>query len=92
MGVRINYGEFDGDGFFGFADVPNAKGFGDLSGTYGYGLGYGLKYGDSDFGLGIPVWSETFDGDEEYDGDTVFSSTPTYPNDGPVGGVFATLY
>ncbi|MNQ58990.1 hypothetical protein D3C85_732100 [compost metagenome] len=92
VGVRINYGEFDGEGFFGFSDVPNAKGFGDLTGTYGYGLGYGLKYGDSDFGLGIPTWSDTFDGSEEYDGDTVFSSTPTYPNDGPVGGVFATLY
>jgi hypothetical protein len=52
VGVRINYGEFDGvNGYFGFQGAPNAKGFGELSGTYGYGLGYGLEYGDSDFTL-----------------------------------------
>ena len=49
VGVRINYGEFDGDSYFGFQGAPGAKGFGEFTGTYGYGLGYGLEYGDSDF-------------------------------------------
>ena len=49
VGVRINYGEFDGGNYFGFQGAPGAKGFGEFTGTYGYGLGYGLEYGDSDF-------------------------------------------
>lgn len=49
VGVRINFGEYDGDNFFGFDGVPGAKGFGEFTGTYGYGLGYGLHYGDSDY-------------------------------------------
>lgn len=49
VGVRINYGEYDGNNFFGFEGVPGAKGFGQGVGTYGYGLGYGLNYGQSDF-------------------------------------------
>ena len=32
LGVRVNYGEYDSEGFFAFAGVPNAKGFG----TYEY--------------------------------------------------------
>lgn len=51
VGVRINYGEFDGTSYFGFQGAPGAKGFGEFTGTYGYGLGYGLEYGDSDFVL-----------------------------------------
>lgn len=51
VGVRINYGEFDGNSYFGFQGAPGAKGFGEFTGTYGYGLGYGLGYGDSDFVL-----------------------------------------
>jgi len=51
VGVRINYGEFDGGNYFGFQGAPGAKGFGEFTGTYGYGLGYGLEYGDSDFEL-----------------------------------------
>ena len=51
VGVRINYGEFEGGNYFGFQGAPGAKGFGEFTGTYGYGLGYGLKYGDSDFEL-----------------------------------------
>ncbi|QDP50313.1 MAG: hypothetical protein Tp178MES00d2C33159851_103 [Prokaryotic dsDNA virus sp.] len=51
VGVRINYGEFDGDSYFGFQGAPGAKGFGEFTGTYGYGLGWGLEYGDSDFVL-----------------------------------------
>lgn len=49
IGVRINFGEFIQNKYFGFADSPGAKGFGDLSGNYGYGLGYGLNYGQSDY-------------------------------------------
>lgn len=51
VGVRINYGEFDGESYFGFQGAPGAKGFGEFTGTYGYGLGYGLEYGNSDFEL-----------------------------------------
>lgn len=51
VGVRINYGEFDGNNYFGFQGAPGAKGFGEFTGTYGYGLGWGLEYGDSDFVL-----------------------------------------
>ena len=51
VGVRINYGEFDGNSYFGFQGAPGAKGFGEFTGTYGYGLGWGLEYGDSDFVL-----------------------------------------
>lgn len=49
VGVRINFGEYIPSGYFGFQDSPGALGFGDISGTYGYGLGYGLNYGQSDY-------------------------------------------
>jgi hypothetical protein len=49
VGVRINFGEYIPNAYFGFADSPGALGFGDISGTYGYGLGYGLNYGQSDY-------------------------------------------
>lgn len=49
VGVRVNYGEFLENNFFGFEGVPGAEGFGEFTGTYGYGLGYGIGYGDSDF-------------------------------------------
>lgn len=49
VGVRINFGEYIPNNYFGFADSPGALGFGDISGTYGYGLGYGLNYGQSDY-------------------------------------------
>lgn len=52
VGVRVNFGYFLADNYFGFQGAPGAKGFGDLTGTYGYGLGYGLEYGDSDFAIG----------------------------------------
>lgn len=48
-GVRINFGEFLAENYFGFEGAPGARGFGDYDGTYGYGAGYGLAYGDSDF-------------------------------------------
>jgi len=49
IGVRINFGEFMQNKYFGFADSPGAKGFGEFSSTYGYGLAYGQNYGQSDY-------------------------------------------
>lgn len=49
VGVRINYGEYIPNGYFGFQGAPGAKGFGELSGDYGYGLGWGLNYGESNY-------------------------------------------
>ena len=50
IGVRVNYGTYISGNAFAFQGVIGAKGYGDLnSGTYGYGAGYGLSYGDSDF-------------------------------------------
>lgn len=92
VGVKINFGTFIAGDYFGFEGAPGAQGFGDLTGTYGYGLGYGLSYGDSNFGLGTPTWEPSFDGEEEYDGEITFDSAPTYPDPtGAVGGYFASL-
>ena len=49
VGVRINFGYFDTNNYFGFQGVPGALGFGEFTGTFGWGLGYGEGYGDSDF-------------------------------------------
>lgn len=49
IGVRVNFGWFMSENYFGFQGAPGAKGFGEFSGTFGYGLGYGLGYGSSDF-------------------------------------------
>lgn len=46
VGVRINYGQFREDDYFGFQGTPGVKGFGSVSGiTTGYGLAYGKSYG-----------------------------------------------
>lgn len=89
VGVRINYGEFDSANYFGFQGAPGAKGFGDLTGSYGYGLGYGVKYGDSDFDLTKKVYENTMDGSVVYDGSGVYDSAVTEVIE---GGLFATLY
>lgn len=49
VGVRINFGWFLAENYFGFQGAPGALGFGEFVGTFGYGLGYGVGYGDSDF-------------------------------------------
>jgi len=49
VGVKINFGWFLTDSYFGFQGAPGALGFGEFVGTFGYGLGYGVGYGDSDF-------------------------------------------
>lgn len=49
VGVRINFGYFQANNYFGFQGVPGAKGFSEFTGTFGWGLGYGIGYGDSDF-------------------------------------------
>lgn len=66
VGVRINFGTFLSGDYFGFEGAPGAKGFGDLSGTFGYGLGYGLGYGDSDYKFGTPVYDPDYGGDSSY--------------------------
>lgn len=92
VGVRINFGYFEANNYFGFQGVPGAKGFGNLSGTFGYGLGYGLGYGDSNFGLGEPEWSLIYNSEEEYDGEVTHDSVASYPNPGLGGGYFAELF
>lgn len=49
VGVRINFGQFLVNNYFGFQGTPGAKGYGDFTGIYGYGIGYGMEYGNSDF-------------------------------------------
>ena len=51
VGVRINFGWFEANNYFGFQGALGAKGFGEFTGTFGWGLGYGVGYGDSDFSL-----------------------------------------
>jgi len=51
IGVRINFGWFELDNYFGFQGAPNAKGYGDLSTVAiegGYGSSYGISYGGPD--------------------------------------------
>lgn len=49
VGVRVEFVEFDGTNFFAFVGVPNARGFGEFTGTKAYGIGYGESYGVSDY-------------------------------------------
>lgn len=61
VGVRINFGWFLTDSYFGFQGAPGALGFGEFTGTFGWGLGYGLGYGDSDFSnAGGGQWASLF--------------------------------
>lgn len=85
VGVRINFGYFDTNNYFGFQGVPNAKGFGDISKTVGYGRVYGLKWGGVDT---IP--QAEHDGSVDYDGD-VFYSPVSGGTTTTQGGYFATL-
>lgn len=51
IGVRINFGEFDINNYFGFQGAPGAKGYGDLTTVAtegGYGDSYGMLYGGPD--------------------------------------------
>lgn len=90
-GVKMNFGEFRAGQAFGFQGVPGAKGFADAVGLYGYGLGYGLNYGESDFGLGERVYETTFDGSRDFDGSWTYTSDYTYAG-AEEAGYFATLY
>lgn len=51
IGVRINFGQFDINNYFGFQGAPGAKGYGDLTSIAtigGYGSTYGIAYGGPD--------------------------------------------
>tara|TARA_R110000744_G_C19371770_1_gene563171 strand:+ start:40440 stop:41243 length:804 start_codon:yes stop_codon:yes gene_type:complete len=46
VGVKLDFGQFDADNYFGFQGAPGARGFGDLPNQVGgYGYSYGLSYG-----------------------------------------------
>lgn len=46
LGVSLEFGQFDGQNFFGFVGVQGAKGFGSLNRLAGgYGFNYGQSYG-----------------------------------------------
>jgi len=49
VGVKINFGWFLAENYFGFQGATGAKGFGEFTGTFGWGLGWGVGYGASDF-------------------------------------------
>lgn len=87
-GVRINYGQFDPDNYFGFIGAPGAKGFGDnpyTQGNFGYGDAYGQSYGSA----GTFIQSLFYDGTATYNGEFIHSGTD---EPAEVGGIFATLY
>lgn len=56
LGVKANYGNFDYNSFFAFKDVPNAKGFGNITANYydgSYTFDGSIKYlGDLEEGVG----------------------------------------
>lgn len=92
VGVRINFGSYQQNNYFGFQGAPGVKGFGDISSTYSFGQMWGTHWGDSDFGLGVPVWEPSHDGEFTHDGTHVHNSTASYPNPGGIdGGYFASL-
>lgn len=91
VGVRINYGQFRQNDYFGFQGTPGVKGFGGISDTVtGYGLSYGFSYGEGGFSQNIEcINSLVLDGRVRLDGST-------YLNGGRVcfsanGGYFAEL-
>lgn len=48
VGVKINYGQFRQNNYFGFQGTPGVRGFGSVSGFMtGYGLSYGRAYGQA---------------------------------------------
>ena len=62
VGVRINFGYFETDNYFGFQGAPGAKGYGDLveDDSTGYGLDYGLYYGGNRFLVGGGIYATLF--------------------------------
>lgn len=50
IGVGINFGYFQEEAFFAFQGVPNAKGFGDLNESYGWGNNWSLDWGGNTTG------------------------------------------
>lgn len=62
VGVRINFGYFETNNYFGFQGAPGAKGYGDLieDDSTGYGLDYGLYYGGNRFLVGGGIYATLF--------------------------------
>jgi hypothetical protein len=61
VGVKINFGWFLAENYFGFQGATGAKGFGEFTGTFGWGLGWGVGYGASDFSqAGGGQWASLF--------------------------------
>lgn len=88
VGVRVNFGWFDSDSFFGFQGAPNVKGFGDDPRVFGGG--YGSVYGQS-YGKVITTEQSVYDGTSLYDGSITYSGEKELLPVSGVGGKFATL-
>lgn len=89
VGVKVNYGSYDSNNFFGFSEVPGAKGFGDDPRKIisGYGMGYGTDYGAVAYST-----ASYYDGSMLYDGQHTYNgSNDLSPNLG-IGGLFASLF
>lgn len=93
VGVRVNFGYFLSNDYFGFQGAPGAKGFGDNpfppGESYGYGLGYGLSYGSSNSSTDLLYdGSFTYNDSHTYSGIVDESNPPATVG----GGIFATLF
>lgn len=62
VGVRVNFGYFETNNYFGFQGAPGAKGYGDLieDDTQGYGIEYGVHYGGNRFLVGGGIYATLF--------------------------------
>lgn len=90
VGVRINFGFFESNNYFGFQGVPGARGFGEYNAPMGYGAFYGFSYGGTD-GTNTDGF---YDGTAEYDGTYLHNGELLYliADPSPLGGVFASLF
>lgn len=93
VGVRVNFGYFVAENYFGFQGAPGALGFGDnpLSPqvTQGYGINYGQAYGGA-----LPTQELIYDGSSTHNGFYSYIGEVDNVNPPPTagGGIFATLF
>lgn len=52
VGVRINFGIYQENNYFGFQGAPGALGFGEFSGTFGWDLGWDNEFSNTDYAPG----------------------------------------